>query len=64
MGQILGIYNWFLGNYIQLGVVVSLGIGFAEAVVKLTPTATDDGAVSRIGAWIDKILKFIPSVKK
>jgi len=52
-------------NWGQLVVVIGLAVGLAEAVVKLTPTKKDDGAVQRIGLIITYILRWIPSnIKK
>lgn len=34
-------------------------LAFAEVVVRLTPTKTDDGVVERIGSVIKKILDFL-----
>ena len=43
-------------------------VAFAEAVVRLTPTEKDDGAVERIGKVVRKIIdaldKVFPNLKK
>lgn len=64
MEFIMGLWPWIQANYPQMIAVVVSFMVFAEAVVKLTPTQTDDGFVKRMGVLIDKALAFVPSVKK
>lgn len=56
---------WLVENYAQLFVVVGAAIAFAETIVVLTPTKTDDGAVKRLGEFFDKVREIlkIPSMK-
>ena len=49
------IFKWIAENYLNLGTVLLAGVALAEAIVRLTPTKSDDGAVERIGAVIRKI---------
>ena len=60
------VINWLLANYVELLLTISAVVGAAEAVVRLTPTKADDGAVERIGKVVRQILDFlkIPNVKK
>lgn len=62
----LSLWMWLQSNYMQMGEVLGLAVALAEAIVRLTPTTVDDGAVHRIGAYIDKLLDLlhIPSIKK
>lgn len=58
---------WFVqANWDLFGLVLVSGIAFAEAIVRITPTKTDDGFVTRIGGYIDIALNFlkIPNVKR
>ncbi len=48
---------WFLqGNWDLFLPVVASFVALGEAVVRLTPTKTDDGFVTRIGVIIEKVL--------
>jgi len=64
MEFLVSLWPWLMANYAQLSVVILSAVALAEAFVKLTPTQSDDGAVARIGVLIDKLLSFIPSVKR
>lgn len=64
MEKVLEIWEWLKLNYVNMVIVLVALVSFLEALVKLTPTKTDDGAVKRIGSvidWIAKMLK-IPNV--
>lgn len=50
--------EWLLLNKEALAVVVLALITFAETVVRLTPTKSDDGAVERVGKIVKKIFDF------
>lgn len=47
-------------------VIITGLVSIAEILVRLTPTKSDDGAVKRIGARIDKLLDLakVPNNKK
>lgn len=64
MEVIMSWWNWLLANGPQIGIVLTALVALGEAIVKLTPTESDDGFVTRIGLIIDKILSFIPGAKK
>lgn len=64
MAYLLGLWAWLVANYAQVSAILLGAVALAEAIVKLTPTESDDGAVKRIGAIIDKLLSFIPGNKK
>lgn len=66
MGWFLAFWVWFQASYVEVVALVTAGIAFAEAVVRLTPTKTDDGAVERLGAAVKRILDFlrVPNLTK
>lgn len=64
MDKVLEIWEWLKLNHVNMIIVITTFIAFLEALVRLTPTKTDDGAIKRIGSvvdWICKMLK-IPNV--
>ena len=53
------VIQFIVENYVGiLGSVVAL-VAFAETVVRLTPTKSDDGAVERIGKIVSAICDFL-----
>jgi hypothetical protein len=53
---------WFItGNADNIALLAVSLLAFAEVVVRLTPTKTDDGAVKRVGEFIDKALTWFPN---
>lgn len=51
--------QFIVENYVGiLGSIVAL-VAFAETVVRLTPTKSDDGAVARIGKIVSAICDFL-----
>lgn len=53
--------QWLLANYEKILAVLVALIALGEAITRLTPTESDDGFVHRIGAMLDKLLKFLPN---
>ena len=66
MEFLLPIIEFVKANLAGLGAVVLSALALAEAVVRLTPTQTDDGFVQRVGAVITKVLDWlkVPNLKK
>jgi len=60
------LYVYLKGNIVALTFIVTTLFTLAEAIVRLTPTEKDDGAVERVGKVLRKIADFlkIPNVKK
>ena len=57
-------FAWLQANWDQMAeIIVALGVA-AEGVVRLTPTKTDDGAMTRIGKIVDQLLTWFPNLKK
>ena len=53
---------WFFqGNWDTICLVLVSALALAESVVRLTPTQSDDGAVTRIGQMVDKLLAVVPN---
>ena len=48
--------EWLLQNIDKMAAALLALIALAEAIVRLTPTEKDDGAVERVGAIIRKLL--------
>lgn len=59
MESILQFWTWLQQNYFNIVALVTAMITLAEAVVRLTPTEKDDGAVQRAGEAIKKFLDLI-----
>lgn len=61
MDKVKALLDWWAANKEMLGVLltslfaalVAVG-GFAELVVRLTPTKSDDGFMERLGAFLKK----------
>lgn len=65
MESVKSFFMWFVTNWDNFLLALMLVTVALEAIVKLTPTKTDDGFVSRLGAFIDKLSKWMPNnVKK
>jgi len=66
MEQVMAFVEWIKLNYVNVIIAISALTSFLEIVVRLTPTKTDDGFVSRLGKWIDIIMDFlkIPKIVK
>jgi acetolactate synthase small subunit len=67
METVLQFWAWLSANILEIGALVSALIAVAEAIVRLTPTKVDDGAVERIGKAIRSLfdmLKIPNNVKK
>ena len=65
MAWLMDIWSWLSGNWPEMVAALSLLLASAEAIVRLTPTKSDDGAVERIGKilkWIFDLVK-APNVK-
>ena len=62
----MSLIKWLMANYVELMLALSAVIAGAEAIVRLTPTKADDGAVERIGKIFRQIMDFlrIPNLKK
>lgn len=58
------LFLWFVNNWDMFIAALVALTAFLEAVVKLTPTKEDDGFVHRLGEFIDKLTKWVPSAKK
>jgi hypothetical protein len=59
METMLQFWAWLSANLLEIGALVSALIAVAEAVVRLTPTKVDDGAVERIGKAIRSLLDML-----
>jgi hypothetical protein len=55
----LELWAWLQANYVQVALVLGALVALGEAVVKLTPTETDDGFVTRIGKAIQWVLALL-----
>lgn len=53
-------------NYAEILLALSMLVGAAEIIVRLTPTQEDDGFVERVGKVLRKIMDFlkVPNAKK
>lgn len=49
-------WAWFQAHGADVATAILMLLGAAEIIVRLTPTATDDGAVERVGKAIKNIL--------
>lgn len=57
-------WTWLQTNWdSMLAVLVALGTA-AEGTIRLIPTTSDIGALSRLGALVDKFLAWAPNLKK
>jgi len=66
MSKMLEIWTLIQVNGGNISLALLSIVAAAEAVVRLTPTKKDDGAVQRLGGWIKKTLDFLklPNSKK
>lgn len=66
MEKVLEFWAWLQENYVNVLISVAALVGFLETIVRLTPTKSDDGFVSRLGNLIDWIMELlkIPNVAK
>lgn len=66
MDKIVLFFSWVKENHVNVLISLAALVAFLEALVRLTPTKADDGAVSRIGKLIDFILDAlkVPNVNK
>lgn len=51
--------QFIVQNWGNISLAIMALVALAEAIVRITPTTSDDGAVERIGAIIRKILDFL-----
>lgn len=56
MDAIKGILDFINGNWVSLSVIAVLAFGLARAIVKLTPTKTDDAIYDKVVAWTKTVL--------
>lgn len=66
MDLIKEIYAYIVGNWEGILISWVILLGFAESVVRLTPTEKDDGFVKRLGDQTQKVFDFlkVPNLKK
>lgn len=68
MSLVIEVYAYLKLHGLTIAGILLTIISVAEAIVRLTPTKKDDGAVERIGGWIRKALdmlgKIFPNLKK
>jgi hypothetical protein len=57
----LDLWNWLVANYVQVALILGAIVALGEMIVKLTPTTTDDGFVTRVGQLVTWLLKLIGS---
>ena len=65
MAFLLDTWAWLSGNWPEMVAALTLLLASAEAIVRLTPTKADDGAVERVGKllkWLFDLVK-APNVK-
>lgn len=55
-----------MNNYMEVFAILGMLVAAAEAIVRLTPTKKDDGAVERVGNILRRVMDFlkIPNIKK
>jgi len=59
MEQVMGLYLWLQLNGATIVAIVIGMISVAEAIVRLTPTKADDGAVERVGKFVRNIFDIL-----
>jgi hypothetical protein len=66
MDKVLEYWGWLQANYKNVLLTLAALVAFLEAFVRMTPTKSDDGAVHRIGQFVDWLLELahIPNVNK
>jgi len=50
---------WTMNNYMEVFAILGMLVAAAEAIVRLTPTKKDDGAVERVGNILRRIMDFL-----
>ena len=51
--------DWLNEHYMDVGAAVLGLYAFAEFVVRITPTKTDDTLLERVGAGLKKVMDFL-----
>lgn len=66
MDEILNQYYWMRDNYAELLTSLAIILVGLQALVRLTPTKKDDGAVERLGGYLSKVMGWlkVPNVKR
>ena len=68
MKFVVEIYVYIKSNWYGIILIGGAMLALAEAIVRVTPTKKDDGAVERIGKWLrsafDMISTVFPNLKK
>lgn len=66
MDIIKEVFAWLMANYEGVFVILAGIVGLAEAIVRITPTKKDDGAVQRLGNGLKIVMDFlkIPNMKR
>ena len=68
MKLLIEVYAYIKGNWYGIVLVVGAVLTLAEAIVRVTPTKKDDGAVERVGKWLrsafDMASTVFPNLKK
>jgi hypothetical protein len=59
MGEVLAAVAWLKANSDSILAVLVALLALGEAVVRLTPTESDDGFVQRVGVVLSKVLDFL-----
>jgi len=60
----MDIFDWIINNLDKIVIVLTTACTLASAITALTPTPSDDEAVSRIYKWIEKIALVVGKAKE
>lgn len=66
MDQMLNHYYWMRDNYQELLISLSIILIGLQAIVRLTPTKKDDGALERVAKVLNSAMAMlkVPNVKR